>query len=396
MSPQSLLTTPVFARACAEIEALGLHVSDHHHAGSMPYLVIGGRSNQRWWLIPRANRNLATNGMALFQPVLASAKIIKAAAVAVFSVGLSFLWARKQIHISGKSCLAEVFGDEDIYYAFFTGTDSPHRKSAVQIMDKAGQIKGFAKIALNPAVKPLLAHEAATLNYLHTLELQSVHIPVVLFNGERSGASILVTDTLKTAKTTSPITISSRHIQFLNELARKTGKPAAEGDDWLVQRLSQRYQALEKILPPSWQKRFKESLECIASTGAILGNPVLTHGDFTPWNTFFIQEKLYVFDWEYASQDYPAGYDILHFLLSNPEIKRLSVTGQISTVLDKLLEFEFAREQGAAQCLLVTYLCGHALHYASRVSCGNNQIKSWDGMEQAADFLDAVLMKMTP
>jgi Phosphotransferase enzyme family len=395
MSIQSVMAKPGFIRAQAEIESLGLRISEKQHAGSTPYMVIGGRSNLRWWLIPQASQKLAVSGMALFQPVLASAKIIKGLAIAVFSLGLSSLWARKQLHISGKSCLADFFGDEDIYYAFFTGTDSPHRKAAVQIMDRSGGIKGFAKIAINPAVKPLLAHEAATLRYLHTLDLQFAHIPVVLFNGEQGNARMLVTDTLKTAQTRSAITLNARHLAFLNELAHKTATPAAEGDNWLIQRLRQRYESLENRLSLSWQKRFKQSLERIALGGAALGPPVLTHGDFTPWNTFFVEDKLYVFDWEYASQDYPAGCDLLHFLMSNPDIKRLNATGHITTVLQKLAQLQFAGAEDSSRCLLVTYLCGHALHYASRVPGETDLIKSWDCMEQAADLLDAALTGTT-
>jgi thiamine kinase-like enzyme len=37
------------------------------------------------------------------------------------------------------------------------------------------------------------------------------------------------------------------------------------------------------------------------------------HGDFTPWNMFFEQGKLFVFDWEYAQMTYPPHLDSFHF-----------------------------------------------------------------------------------
>ncbi len=49
------------------------------------------------------------------------------------------------------------------------------------------------------------------------------------------------------------------------------------------------------------------------------------HGDFTPWNVRFTSEKLNIIDWELYNADYPALYDIFHFIYQdNVLIKRNS------------------------------------------------------------------------
>ena len=77
-------------------------------------------------------------------------------------------------------------------------------------------------------------------------------------------------------------------------------------------------------------------IERVAGNGRALGPPVLSHGHFTPWNTFFVDGRLYVFDWEYAERSNPAGYDLIHFLLSLPQMKSRPVAerlGQVRSVL---------------------------------------------------------------
>jgi len=385
------VTHPAFAQAVTEIESLGFRVSENPGPDSIPYTVIGGRSNARWWLVPLANRKVAMSGMALFQPIIPSAKILKGAALMASSLGLSALWARKKLYISGKAHLADLFGENDLHYAFFTGTDSPHRKVAVQIMDKAGNIKGFAKVSRNPAIKPLLSYEAAILNDLRSLELQSAHIPTVLFSGERDGASLLVTDTLKTARTKTSICFNNAHRAFLHELAHKTAIPETGGKEGLVTELQRRYAAVVERLPVKWRHRIEQGFEKIAEQRDSLGPAVLCHGDFTPWNTFFVDSKLYVFDWEYADHIYPAGYDAIHFLLSLPKIKRQPAAEKIKRVLKELAEMHYLSDGSSIKPILLVYLCGHALQYMHRAPVEDGRILSWDGSEEIAVLIDTTI-----
>ena len=257
MSAGYLLTNTIFAQAVSEIESLGFRVSDRPESGSVPYVVIGGRSNQRWWLVPLTVRRVNVSGMALFQPVIPGARALKGAAVVASSLGLSSVWARKKLYISGKFCLGDIFDEDDLHYAFFTGTDSPHRKVAVQIMERSGRIRGIAKVARNPAVKPLLVHEAEILGHLARFDLQSALTPAVLFSGEVDNAEVLVTDTRKTARTKTSTTLKHAHLAFLRELAEKSAAPAAEGEDWLVTDLRRRFEYVADRLPNEWQQRLR-------------------------------------------------------------------------------------------------------------------------------------------
>lgn len=392
MTVSSLLfNNPVFKDALAEIEGLGFRVSDRSTPGTIPYGIIGGRSNQRWWLVPLNDRRLTVSGLALFQPIVSSAKVLKSAAVMASTLGLSSVWLREKVYISGRSYLEEIFSEKGLCFAFFTGTDSPHRKVAVQIMARDGRIKGFAKVSQNSSVKPLLKHEAQTLEYLNTLDLQAALIPEVLFCGEIGIAEVLVTDSLKTARTKTVTALNDAHISFLQELADKTAIPVEEGDVPLATSLRKRYVAAAECLTNEWQNRFEKALEVIEGAEGELGcSKRLTHGDFTPWNTFFVDGRLYVFDWEYASKECQVGHDLIHFVLSLPSVKRWRVSETIREAKKVMRESKFFSDDANPDCLFLSYLCANSLHYIGRVPKANGQIIHWDGEQEAAVCLDSL------
>ncbi|HEY6872876.1 MAG TPA: phosphotransferase [Geobacteraceae bacterium] len=390
ISAEYLPEHPAFSASVREIESLGFRLSAAPVPGGKPYAVIGGRSNARWWLIPLADRRVAASAMALFQPILPSAKLAKVLGATAASAGLAGVLARKKVYISGECILGDIYGRNDLSYAFFTGTDSPHRKTAVQVMDRDGKIKGFAKVSLNPAVKPLLSHEAEMLNYLRTLDLKTALVPTVLFRGNVDGADVLVTDTLKTAGTKSASTLNGAHIAFLRELAEKTAVPGTDGTDWFVGELRTRFEAVAGRLPEDWQRRLEKAIEVVAGHGRDLGPRSLSHGDFTPWNTFFVDGRLYVFDWEYAQRSHPPGYDLIHFIFSRPERKRPAdeTIGQIRKTLRKLKR---AGDDASADLLFLCYLCGHSLLYINRELETGATVHTWDGEQEAAVIVDALI-----
>ena len=39
-----------------------------------------------------------------------------------------------------------------------------------------------------------------------------------------------------------------------------------------------------------------------------------SHGDYTPWNVYFVNREIYSFDFEYCSQTMPPYIDAFHYL----------------------------------------------------------------------------------
>lgn len=384
----------IFREFLVEIESLGFVISDSPSSKSTPYAVIGGRSNARWWLVPLTNRHVTTSGLALFQPILPSARVIKNTASMLSALGLSRFWAKNVVHISCPTAFADLFKRAELHYAFFTGTDSPHRKAAVQIMDRAGRILGFAKISRNPSVWPLLTNEAQTLDRLHDLDLQSALLPEVLFSGEINGAEVLVTDSLKTLVSKTVVSLESAHVDFLRELMEKTTVDGDSAQVSPVDDLVRDFSLVAENLPVAWQCRLEKAINIVVRHERNLRARSLSHGDFTPWNTFFVDSRLYVFDWEYASRSFPVGYDLVHFLFSLPSVSNPSVDIVVSRVRKKLRGSGFGQGTANEDVHLLGYFCAHSAFYLSRAIKAGGDVSSWGGQKQAAELIDTLLLRI--
>jgi hypothetical protein len=381
---------PIFQAALTEIEGLGFRVSERPRPGAKPYGVIGGRSNQRWWLIPLDDSRWTISGLAMFQPIVASARVIKSAAVIASKLGLASTFLRDKVYISEPAVFEDIFLQRSLSYSFFSGTDSPHRKVAVQVMDRDGTIKGFAKVSRNQAVKSILAHEAETLHHIHTLDLTTVLTPTTLFCGNIGGVLALVTDSLKTARSKSTTIMREAHVNFLRELAEKT--VISTGDNaWEIAELYSRYEAMAERLPLDWRQRFEKALDYLSKKSGGWGLKVLSHGDFTPWNTFFVNDHLYVFDWEYAHNHYPVGYDLVHFVFSLPAIANQAADIALAQVRQQLSLVKIGEVNILENSCLFGYLCAHSLFYFAREVEAGKELPNWGGGQRSAEYIDCLL-----
>jgi hypothetical protein len=383
-----LFTHPVFKSAVADIESLGVQIYPHSTTGAKPYAVVGGRSNARWWLIPLESGRVASSGLALFQPLLASARIMKAAASTLSLLGLSRLWSRKKVYIAGEPDLARHFpSGELLAFAYFTGTDSPHRKVAVQIMDGKGGLKGFAKLTGNPQVRALLAHEAETLKCVRKLGLQTAHVPKVLFYGEQGDRALLVTDTLKTSRTRSTTQFTQSHLAFIQELVQKTVNPYQVSASELAANFRARFGRIYPRLDQAWSQRLDDSICSLEVLNELQFPSGLSHGDFTPWNTFLSNERLYVFDWEYAEHARPPSNDIIHFILNQPRVRRQPTSEKIEAVTTCLLQRWTGIQKQDIPALLKIYLLTQAFRQIERLPDSTQCCSTWDGAEDTAAML---------
>lgn len=379
-----------FATATSEFAAFGITVTRAPHTGSRPSWVVAGRSNRRWWLVPTSPAPVAAAGWSLFQPLLLSARLLKAVAVAAGRLGLAPMLAQGRLHISGSPAFAAELLPQPAHCSLFTGTAGPHRKSVVQVMDAQGAIKAFAKIACAPLTQSLLTHEAMVLGQLSAVHLRSAGLPAVLAVGEFRGATILVTDTVKDAGTRSPARLLQAHLDFLHELSVRMPVGSAQGVDVLLDDLHARMARVQDGLELAWRNRLAEVLVRIEDQRPVIAPAGFSHGDFTPWNCFLHDEGLFVFDWEYAGYEFPADYDLIHFLMALPGRSGLSSTKEVDSLLAALSE-RSGCDIIQASTRLLAYLATLSLRYADRARAAGAGRLDWEGAERSAALLDHLL-----
>ncbi|MEM1989650.1 MAG: phosphotransferase [Candidatus Bathyarchaeia archaeon] len=211
-----------------------------------------------------------------------------------------------------KRHLQTVFGREDLTIAVFLGTLGKHHKPLVQVMDNKGAIIGYVKIGWNQETISFVQREEKILNQLVNENFSTAIIPRILYAGWWNNYYLLVQEPPPGRTKTPPLSITSKHVKFLCELLEIRLSHVKESYYW--ERLRERIKLLD-VFNLYYAHLFKLSIETIERKIGNVGLPFgFRHGDFTPWNTFLLKDKIYVFDWEYAEECSPPGWDLFHFL----------------------------------------------------------------------------------
>lgn len=383
---------PVLSRACADIAALGVRVSNTLVPGATPYLLLAGRSNPRWWLIPLVSGRSAASGFALFQPQLPSARVMRILGITATLCGMPVL-ARSisSWSIAGQSALAQHYPEaRRPVFAYFTGTAGPHRKVTAQVMDEDGTIHGYAKIGSGPAVRDLITREAKALELLRKITLLSAQVPSVRFAGDVGEIYVIATDTRKTLWTASDRTYRARHHAFLEELLHRTRQPDVPST-WFAERLFEVWKPLRNRVECVWQTRIDRCLQTLARHDGPQVPVCLGHGDFTPWNTCRANGGIYVFDWEYFDTMASAGGDLIHFIHSQPHLWDASPYKRIASSKVGLSRLLPGSSDSSVDAMHFIYALTQTLRGIGKAASDPGTILTWDGLSAQADLIDQLL-----
>ncbi len=353
--------------------------------GGRSYAVIAARSNPRWWLLPLDNHEAAASGLELMQPITHAAKVAKFVASRIARFGPLSLLGKGRIRLSGFPDLGGSFGEQAAHVAYFTGTDGPHRKTSLQVMDSNGRILGYAKFSREAHVRPYISNEAQVLKQIASLHLKTVNVPQVLILREDEGLTLLVTDSLKSPEHAVRLVPGVEHLAFLKEICAQSQRI---GGLKTLDQVARKSAELAPLAGKEWVAR-------LAKVDAILRPIVddipvcLAHGDFTPWNSFLQGGRLYVFDWEYACQTWPVGFDLAHFYLSITPPKMQ--VASLQKLVRLLAETHFNRDKKRALWALLLCLACHAIFYLNRLREVNSPLDAWIEGPVRAELIDQLL-----
>ncbi len=266
------------------------------------------------WIMPARNMQVAMN---LYQPSGRNGKLVKALFPWLHKIPI----VRRVIHAERLHCklsdelellLCRLFHEEEIEFSIFGGTPCVHQKVTLQI-SKGCRILGYCKVTDNREVAVLFQSEADLLERLKRQGMEGV--PQALYCGElMEDVFLFVQNTTKTQQSKVPHEWGILHEHFLNELQKRTlRKIEFEKSDY--------YRTLQNLLthldwlPPfmnqaAVEKAINNVVNCY-KRGKV--NFSAYHADFTPWNMFVENGRLFVFDWEYACTTYPPMLDHYHF-----------------------------------------------------------------------------------
>jgi hypothetical protein len=219
-----------------------------------------------------------------------------------------------------QKCINDVFQRDDICLSLSTGTPGPFRKITAMIMDSGGNVLGFAKIGETPLAIGRIKNEAKILQFIADSSLfvnkrkaKTVHVPKLLYAGEIGKGYVLIQSPAPFEGKSGSKYLDEDYNRILAALisnsavTKKFNK--SEFHIILKERITNYSLSYKDIL----QTGLKHLEEAIGEKEITFA---LSHGDFAPWNMVWgkDREEVFIYDWESAHPEAPAGIDLVHFL----------------------------------------------------------------------------------
>ena len=294
----------------------------------------------RGYLLPPNSRRASVRSLSLYAPQKPKAKLLKSVLKVGLGTGLAQHYLPKINLGLGdlEDHLAEIFGRRDFSLAMSLGTPGLHRKPMVQVMTPKGEVLGYVKVGWNEATRRLVKNEALTLQRLQENSLP-FFVPRVLFAGEWQGRFICVQSPPPANIRPAPQAWCALYEEALKGMAALDLKCHRLEESFFWKRLSDR---AAQIMNRYWRYVVERSMERVLSQWGDEKLPFhLAHGDFAPWNAFLVDGGLYLYDWEYASEEAPVGYDFFHFAVQQAWlVKGKAPIGVLNTIKEHLTQVE--------------------------------------------------------
>lgn len=213
----------------------------------------------------------------------------------IFSLRLQSWFFSKQ-----KVNVPDILGEK---WAIFTGTIGTQQKLVIYANDT------FVKLPVGKNAKVSLEREKSTLNWLQKQTFSTLKHPKVIENGDFEYCQTAFDKNIKR----SPI-LTNTHLDFTQELFSKSLQKVTLSESESYVNSMAILRQLEH--DPKMPKGLHAKLYLLQSQ---LDQDKLTdfgfaHGDFTSWNMFVSENKLFVYDWEAADAEMPKGFDLFHFI----------------------------------------------------------------------------------
>jgi hypothetical protein len=285
------------------------------------YIYINNPDGTMRWIIPAGTHS--TPHLALYNASTWKARLYRIASKALFKIGKGHWLASGSFYVEQNTVnsVERKYGiNTGDAYALFTGTRGNTRKVVVALGKK--KITHFIKIAVSEQSKQLVNNESIMLRELSKYDFTALSLPRIA--DPRINGSARLTN-VKPAVTISAQRISDIHIRTLTELyaVNHENKPVFDCAAWVSiannMEWMQREHELNNGLDELKTRRIIHLLRRLYNSlplEAII--PVsVAHGDFTPWNMYCDDHRLYVYDWELSSNGIPMLFDFYHFIMQS-------------------------------------------------------------------------------
>lgn len=245
------------------------------------------------------------------------------------------------VTVSCDSTLKKYIPDTLSYDALtlFTGTVGENRKVILCLL-RNRKPTNFIKIAITSSSAKNIKNEISILMLLSSQKFYSFEHPQITKSVQDN---TIVLSAIKPDKIIKISVLGSMHVKFFHELAEKYLKIIKIGDLKIYKEIFEHIEFLkngnfcDNGLDRNIVLNSISIIEHLVSKmdPDMSVSTSISHGDFTPWNMFAGENKLYVYDWELAQEDIPVLFDYFHYIY---QTNILSGDNNIETIWRVLAE----------------------------------------------------------
>jgi hypothetical protein len=207
------------------------------------------------------------------------------------------------LEIKYKKIIEELECDN---YSIFTGTVGENRKQIIEV-NKNNTTKYFIKIPTTPSAEKLVMNEKKNIKYLEQFNFQVFNYPKNMNDYD----DVIVLSNIKPKYIVKDNGFSSIHFLALGELYTNISKNSPISKIELFQSSIEYIDYLDKTNKLGINLLKVQKFLISKETDIVVS---FAHCDFTPWNMYLTDNKLYIYDWELANQNTPILFDFFHYI----------------------------------------------------------------------------------
>jgi hypothetical protein len=244
------------------------------------------------------------------------------------------------------------------------GTPGPYTKNCVLFIAPNGRYLAIAKVACSAPARKLLTNEARWLQALSSEPTMRPFIPQSFQRADLTSAVAIFQRPGIGAFVTGPI--RQTHLQLLSNLQELAGDHQEFHSSVMRENLRVSLESVAAKLSERWLERAMNALHVLDDRLQSPMPMVNAHRDFVPWNMRQREQGIFLFDWEYASEQYLPLYDLFHYIVMPMVLKNRISTSQIKRILGEVTELGLLLRRGKEKVSqpdvqLLAYLLDRAL-----------------------------------
>jgi hypothetical protein len=303
------------------------------------YIVVPGFSNPRW--IIRNDANIINNQGNIIKPTSFLAYTVWEVAKFISKFDYMSLIFPNRIIATSRSLEKNILAnDSNSIGIIYTGAKGEFQKFTLQVWHDSKSIVSYLKFGNQSQSRKKVGHEHHSLELLSKIKFDRVHIPKILRFKLDSDHAMLETQNIVTGQDKKVDVLLNVDYLALLEIYNESGKKNTSVSEYINDKNIYKSVILD-LLGENFHVNISNS-----------------HGDYTPWNRFILDNEVKIIDWEDFSKRVMC-YDLVTFLFSEGVLIKKSNLNKIQKKCESaILKFnmmtgEYIESQRVKKYLLV-------------------------------------------